>query len=122
MSDDKPRASKINRYAGFESGLRTSKGRKKPAYQAFRLPLAVENYVGLDVLWGLVRPHRARTTVTVEVDRPGGRKRFTKLRTLETTSTGVYSLRVRHRKGQRFRVKWTSPSGRRYSGAAVRAY
>src|SRR5215210_3844831 len=41
MTDDKPRASELNRYAGFESGLRTTKGRKKPAYKAFRLPLAV---------------------------------------------------------------------------------
>ena len=44
MSDDRPRASALNKYAGFESGLRTNKGKKKPAYKAFRLPLAVENY------------------------------------------------------------------------------
>jgi hypothetical protein len=122
MKDDKPRASKLNRYAGFESGLRTSKGKKKPAYKAFRLPLAVEGYGRSDVLWGLVRPMREETTVVIEVDRPGGKKRFTKLRTLRTTSTGVYALRVTHRDGQRFRVRWTSPSGTRYAGAAVRAY
>jgi hypothetical protein len=122
MKDDKPRASKLNRYAGFESGLRTSKGKKKPAYKAFRLPLAVESYGRSDVLWGLVRPMREETTVVIEVDRPGGKKRFTELRTLRTTSKGVYALRVAHRDGQRFRVRWTSPSGKRYAGAAVRAY
>src|SRR3954447_13139894 len=63
MHDDSPRASKLNRYAGFESGLRTNKGRKKPAYKAFRLPLAVESYGVSDVLWGLVRQFRQRTTV-----------------------------------------------------------
>ena len=59
MSDDRPRASALNKYAGFESGLRTNKGKKKPAYKAFRLPLAVESYGRTDVLWGLVRQYRA---------------------------------------------------------------
>jgi hypothetical protein len=116
MSDDRPRKSKLNRYAGFESGLRTSKGRKKPAYKAFRLPLAVESYGRSDVLWGLVRPRRERTTVTIEVD-PRGKKGWRKLATLETTSTGVYALRATHRAGQRYRVRWE-----RFRGAAVRAY
>jgi hypothetical protein len=122
MTDDKPRASRFNRYAGFESGLRTRKGRKKPAYRAFRLPLAVENYGRSDVLWGLVRPLREQTTVVVQVDRPGGKTRWRDLRELKTTSTGVYALRVAHRKRQRFRVRWTSPAGKRYVGAAVRSY
>ena len=121
MSDDPKRASKLNPYAGFESGLRSNKGKKKPAYKAFRLPLAVDNYGASDVLWGLVRQNRSATTVTIEVD-PPGKKGFRKLRRLETTSTGVYSLRVAHRKGQKYRVKWTSPGGKTYAGATVRAY
>ncbi len=121
MSDDNPRASALNRYAGFESGLRTRKGKKKPAYKAFRLPLAVESYGRSDVLWGLVRPLRERTSVTIEVD-PRGKRGFRRLKTLRTTSTGVYALRVAHRKGQRYRVAWTSPSGKRFRGASVRAY
>ena len=121
MSDDRPRASALNKYAGFESGLRTSKGKKKPAYKAFRLPLAVENYGRTDVLWGLVRQYRQGTAVRIEVD-PKGKKGWRKLADVKTTGTGVYSLRATHRKGQRYRVKWTSPSGKRYSGAAVRSY
>src|SRR5829696_10345333 len=121
MSDDRPRASELNRYAGFESGLRTSKGRKKPAYKAFRLPLAVENYGRTDVLWGLVRPYRQPTSVRIEVD-PRGKKGWRKLADVKTTGTGVFSARATHLKGQRYRVKWTSPSGKRYSGAAVRSY
>src|SRR5215208_2746222 len=88
MSDDPPRKSKFNRYAGFESGLRTSKGKKKPAYKAFRLPLAVESYGASDVLWGLVRQYRRATAVTIEVD-PEGKKGWRKLRTVKTTGTGV---------------------------------
>jgi hypothetical protein len=72
------------------------------------------------VLWGLVRPHRARTTVTIEVA-PRGR-RFRDLETVQTTSTGVFSLRTRHRAGQRYRVRWTAPGGTTHRGAAVRAY
>jgi hypothetical protein len=121
MTDDNPRASRFNRYAGFESGLRTRTGAKKPAYRGFRLPLAVENYGRSDVLWGLVRPLRERTTVTIQVN-PRGRRGWRTLRTLQTTSTGVYALRVLHRRGQRFRVVWTSPEGRRFTGASVRAY
>ena len=121
MADDDPRASKLNRYAGFESGLRTRTGKKKPAYRGFRLPLAVESYGRSDVLWGLVRPQRAQTAVTIQVD-PRGKQGWRDLRTLQTTSTGVYALRVAHRRGQRFRVQWTSPDGQRFFGASVRAY
>ena len=122
MKDDKPRTSRFNRYAGFESGLRTRRGRKKPAYRAFRLPLAVENYGASEVLWGLVRPQREQTTVTIQVDRPGGKTRWRRLARLQTTSKGVYSLRVGYRKGQRYRVRWKSPSGETYVGAATRSY
>jgi len=121
MSDDRPRASALNKYAGFESGLRTSKGKKKPAYKAFRLPLAVENYGSTDVLWGLVRQYRQATAVRIEVD-PKGKKGWRKLADVKTTGTGVYSLRAKARSGQRYRVKWTSPSGKRYAGPAVRSY
>jgi hypothetical protein len=121
MRDDSPRASKLNRYAGFESGLRTHSGKKKPAYDAFRLPLAVESYASSDVLWGLVRPLRAKTTVTIQVD-PPGKKKWRKLRTVTTTSTGVYGLTARHREGRRYRVLWTSPSGQHFHGAAVKSY
>ena len=43
MSDDPPRVDGY-RYGGFESGLRDSDGKAKPAYEGFRLPLAVEIY------------------------------------------------------------------------------
>ena len=60
LSDDPPRSDGY-RYGGFESGLRSADGKPKPAYEGFRLPLAVEIYGSSDVLWGLVRPQRAVT-------------------------------------------------------------
>ena len=40
----------------------------------------------------------------------------------ETTSTGVYALTTTHRDGQQYRVKWTSPEGKTYTGPAVQGY
>jgi hypothetical protein len=119
MSDDLPREEGY-RFGGFESGLRRSDGRRKPGYSGFRLPLAVENYGGEDVLWGFVRPHRAETEVTIQAKRKGGKWRTAA--TPRTTSTGVYGLRADHRKGQRFRVRWTSPEGKRFTGPPIKAF
>jgi|tagenome__1003787_1003787.scaffolds.fasta_scaffold20954695_3 hypothetical protein len=119
MSDDPPRAHGY-RYGGFESGLRRSNGRPKPAYQGFRLPLAVEAYGRSDVLWGLVRPQRSATKVTI-LRAPKGRK-WRALKTIATTATGVYALRTAHHDGQRYRVRWTAPDGRTYTGPPIRAY
>ena len=120
MRDDAPRPDGY-RYRGFESGLRTSDGRAKPAYRAFANPLAVERYGRSDVLWGLLRPQRSATRVEIQVRRPGSR-RWQRLRRLTTTATGVYGLRVRHRNRQLYRVRWTMKSGQRRTGPPVRAY
>jgi Cellulase (glycosyl hydrolase family 5) len=119
LSDDPPRSDGY-RYGGFESGLRSADGKAKPAYEGFRLPLAVEIYGTSDVLWGLVRPQRAVSSVTVE-RKPKGAS-WQKLKTLNTTSTGVYSLKTTHRSGQTYRVKWTAPDGKTYTGPAVQGY
>jgi hypothetical protein len=119
LSDDPPRTEGY-KYGGFESGLRRSDGKVKPAYDGFRLPLAVEIYGSDDVLWGLVRPQRATTKVTIE-RKPKG-KSWRKLRTLNTTATGVYSIRTAHKKGQTYRVKWTAADGKEYTGATVQGY
>ena len=122
MSDDRPRASALNKYAGFESGLRTSKGKKKPAYKAFRLPLAVENYGRTDVLWGLVRQFRQATTVRIEVDPQGqaaaGASSPTSRRPAPASTRCARPTA---------RASATASSGprrpaRRYAGAAVRSY
>src|SRR5918992_3895920 len=120
MRDDVPRESGF-RFGGFESGLRRSDGRRKPAYAAFANPLAVENYGRTDVLWGLIRPQRSETDVTIEVKRRKGSD-WALLDRLTTTSTGVFGLRTRHRRGQAFRVRWTGADGRRHTGPPIRSY
>jgi Cellulase (glycosyl hydrolase family 5) len=120
MRDDAPRDDGY-RFRGFESGLRTSDGRAKPAYRAFANPLAAERYGRSDVLWGLLRPQRSATRVEILVRRPGS-SAWRRLRRLTTTATGVYGLRVRHRSRQLYRVRWTTKSGHRRTGPAVRSY
>ena len=105
-------------YGGFETGLRTASGRKKPAYEAFRLPLAVADYGRSDVLWGRVRLYPERTVVTILAARRG--RSFEPLRTVETNSRGVFGLRTRHIRGQRYRLRWVSPDGTTYTGPPIR--
>lgn len=121
MSDDPPRSSGY-KYGGFESGLRDADGKEKPAYNGFRLPLAVETYGTQDVLWGLVRPQREVSKVTIE-RRVTGYKTWRVLKTIDTTASGVYALKTpRNQKGQHYRVKWTSPDGKTYTGPSVKGY
>jgi hypothetical protein len=112
MRDDRARS-------GFQTGLRTAGGHKKPAYAAFPIPLAVERYGGRDVLWGLVRPYRQSTTVVLQWR--VGHKRWRKLRTVRTGARGVYGLSVHHRKHVSYRVRWTSPEGMHLTGPPIPA-
>ena len=72
------------------------------------------------MLWGLVRPLRARSTVTILHKLKG--KNWTELKTLDTTDTGVYALRAAHASGQLYRVRWTAPDGSTFTGPPIRAY
>lgn len=104
MRDDLPR--KGDRYGGFESGLRSSKGKEKPALDGYRLPLVASK----GRLWGLVRPEGgADSTVIVQYrDRKGGWK---DLATVATDSRGYWSKRTRARKHRVYRVKWQAFTG-----------
>ncbi len=50
LTDDLPRADvpESQKYGGFESGLRTTGGKAKPALDGFRLPLVAKKTQGLD--------------------------------------------------------------------------
>ena len=122
LGDDKPRKarSRVERYGGFESGLRRANGKAKPSYDAFRLPLAAEAYGPSDVLWGRVRPSATKTQVTILASRRKG-KPFKPLRTVQTNTRGVYGLRAKHHDKQRYRVQWTAPDGKVWRGPPIRA-
>jgi hypothetical protein len=119
LVDDQPRrGSRLQRYSGFETGLKTSSGRRKPAYDGFVLPLAVKRYGDNDVLWGRVRPATGPTEVTIQRKLgDGGWKRLTVVPT-----SGVYGFRAAHRSNQRYRVKWRRPGGGTITGPPIRPY
>ena len=63
---------KVQRYGGFESGLRTRRARPSRRWTGFRLPLVVRKPGRPRVsLWGLVRPAGGKTTVIVQQPRAG---------------------------------------------------
>lgn len=121
LRDDRPLAGRRGpeRFGGFESGLRTTRGRDKLALPGFRLPLAAQRRGRRVALWGLVRPAAGRTIAVLEAS--SGR-RFRRLAVVRTRSGGGWSRTVRHRAGRRYRVVWTAPGGRRWRSPAVRAY
>jgi hypothetical protein len=120
LFDDQPRKNvpRSQRYSGFETGLRTSKGKKKPAYNAFILPLAATRYGSRDVLWGRVRPATGPTQVTIE--HRVGKGKWEQLTALQTS--GVYGFGTAHRSKHRYRAKWTRPDGVTITGPPIRAY
>jgi hypothetical protein len=120
LEDDAPRKDvpRLQRYPGFETGLRTWKGKKKPAYNAFMLPLAATRYGSSDVLWGRVRP--ATGPVEVRIEHRIGKKAWKRLTVVQTS--GVYGFRTDHKRDQRFRVKWTRPDGVTVTGPPIRPY
>jgi hypothetical protein len=113
MRDDRRRG-------GFQTGLRTASGKKKPAYAAFRIPLAAERSGSRDALWGFVRPFRQSTTVVIQSK--VGKHAWKTLKNQQTTSRGVYALSVRHHKGVVYRARWTSPDGTRFTGPPIGAF
>ena len=112
--------SAAKRYPGFQSGLETDTGKRKPSYDGFRLPL-VATLKGTRVsLWGLVRPASGRTKVTVQQASRGSA--WKTLKTLNTKSDASWTLPATWASGRLWRVKWTNADGTTFTGSATKAY
>jgi hypothetical protein len=123
MRDDLPRpgGSVVERFGGFESGLRTSAGAPKLSYEAFRLPLVATRGSRSTSLWGLVRPATGRTKVAIEYHNAGS-STWRALRSVTTNSSGYWSTTTTARSERSYRVRWTAPNAEVFSGPATRAY
>jgi hypothetical protein len=121
LRDDKKRfgQGKTERFGGFETGLRRANGAKKPAYDAFMLPLRVSEAGSSHVLWGRVRPATEAVDVTIQRDTGDGWKRLT---TTRTVAGGVFGLATRARDDARYRVRWTRADGATITGPPIRPY
>lgn len=108
----------------FTTGLRLEDGKKKPAYRAFALALAVKRLRGGRVLvWGHVRPRGSRRVrVSIRVDRRGSQPR--RVRRVRTDKSGYFSFKMRAPQGRglRWQASTTLRGGRKLTGAYVRSY
>ncbi len=111
----------ITAFSGFQSGLEFAGGKRKPAYASWPVPLTVTRRSATGVaLWGLVRPARGATSVTVETS--DGRGPYKRLLSRATSAAGTWTGQSTFRKGRVWRVLWRSPAGVLYTGAPIRSY
>jgi hypothetical protein len=96
----------------FQSGLRTAKGVRKPAYEAYALPVWLPSprvrAGGRLRVWGLVRaaPNGRRTQVSIQV-RPRGSHAWTRLATRSTQGPrGYLTANVRVKSSGDLRLVW----------------
>ncbi|MFZ1154700.1 MAG: hypothetical protein WAN93_07335 [Solirubrobacteraceae bacterium] len=106
-------------FVGFQTGLETQKGVRKPIYYEFPLPLVVSRSRHGYSLWGLVRPAQGITQVRVLVE-PKGSKHYRFLKMVQTGPNGYWTLHSPV-SGSRWRVSWRSPSGVLYNGSSTTA-
>jgi hypothetical protein len=93
----------------FNTGLRFADGDRKPAYDAYRMPLVVSRRSRNRVeVWGQVRPASGRARVTVAI---AGSERV--VRRATTNASGFYRFFVSRRGAarQRYRASWVDPGG-----------
>jgi hypothetical protein len=97
---------------GFQSGLLTVSGRAKPAYDAFRFPLA---QAGTRRVWGQVRPGRGVRTYRLQLRRHGAWHWLGA--TVRTSPLGFFSRAVAAPRGST--VRFWSPRDRAWSWPVV---
>jgi hypothetical protein len=104
-----------NNPSGWQSGFFTVGGKTKPAYDAFRFPLAQVSRRGSRVvLWGQIRPGTGARAYRLQVFRGGWRSLGA---TGRTNSRGFFTRSATLAKGSKVRVY--SPRDRAYSPAFV---
>jgi hypothetical protein len=94
---------------GWQSGLISASGRKKPAYEAFRMPFTqVKRQGGVVSVWGQIRPGSRRRAFRIRVLDDG---RWSWLGgTRRTDPRGFFSLDLRAPRGSRLQV-WAPGEG-----------
>jgi hypothetical protein len=121
LNDDSPDAVAGQKFGGFESGLRFFDGRDKPAFDAFRLPLAIQKLGNTVSLWGIVQPYPHPTTVTIRFRNPGGGIKA--LQTVSTDGAGIYTTTYGDTPGREWQAVWHSPvDGRTYHSTWTGSY
>lgn len=106
----------------YTTGLAFRDGRRKPAWEAFRMPAVVTRLSRDRVeVWGQVRPAEGRTTATITISPRVGR--FTAVSQVLTNDAGYFRVTMRRRDAARlrYRIEWTSPTGSVLQSRVARA-
>jgi hypothetical protein len=92
LYDDPPRRGPRSvKWAGFQSGLRFARGRRKPAYDAYKFPVVARRRGGRAIVWGRVRPGSGAKFV--QLQRQAGRRFANDGKLIRTDSGGYFSTR-----------------------------
>ena len=93
----------------YNTGLRLIDGRRKPAWEAYRLPIVVSRLGrGRVEVWGHVRPAETATTPRVQLLRGGV---WTTVAAPRTNANGIFRLTRRASAAGRWRLEWDAPGG-----------
>jgi hypothetical protein len=99
---------------GFQTGLRFSSGRSKPALAAYRLPVWVVGHRSFVTVFGQARAAPNGQQARVAIQARSGRGGFKTVKTVTTrNSKGFFRVSV-PRRGSTWRLRWASPSGAVY--------
>ncbi len=115
MRDDVPRnepGQTLDRmWSTYQSGLRDADGNAKPAYDAYRLPLAATKVGSTVKLWGLVRPRIGAASVQVQFA-PNGSQDFQSVGGPVTFdgSTRAFDVDVTPERSGLYRFTWAGPT------------
>jgi hypothetical protein len=100
LFDDPPRKGPAHeKWSGFQTALRFTSGKKKPAYNAFKFPIVVKKRRRGVVVWGRVRPGTGKRSV--QLQRKGAGNSGPKIR---TNSKGYFTVKRRQSGRYRFRA------------------
>jgi hypothetical protein len=92
----------------FNTGLRRSNGKAKPALNAYRLPIWVTKSGSGVRVWGQVRPgHASGQTVQIQ----NGNKKFRTVKTIRTSRNGYFQVRIGRKPGKKWKLLWKAPDG-----------
>jgi hypothetical protein len=99
LFDDPPRKGPTNeKWSGFQTALRFTSGKKKPAYNAFKFPIVVKSRRRDVLIWGRVRPGTGSRYVRIQ--RKGGSLGPR----IKTNSRGYFTKKFRRKASYRFRA------------------
>jgi hypothetical protein len=129
LYDDVPdrrfRPSQRDYWDTFQTGLLFANGKRKPAFNAYRLPIWIPtprtHRGGRILVWGQVRPAAGHRSQRLEIQWRSGHGRFRTIASARTAGSSGYLNRfVRPPGSGQIRLAWRARGGKRYTSRAAR--